>query len=121
MKIALCSDLHLEFADIILKNDEDADVLILSGDICTAVDLPYADSSRGQRFRDFFKRCAFQFPHTIYVMGNHEHYNGDFQKSAQLIRNEVAQYDNFYFLDKESIGLNAVSYTHLTLPTIYSV
>ena len=117
MKIALCSDLHLEFADIILKNDEDADVLILSGDICTTVDLPYADSSRGQRFRDFFKRCAFQFPHTIYVMGNHEHYNGDFQKSAQLIRNEVAQYDNFYFLDKESIGLNDVVFIGGTLWT----
>ena len=100
MKIALCSDLHLEFADIILKNDENADVLILSGDICTAVDLPYADSSRGQRFRDFFKRCAFQFPHTIYVMGNHEHYNGDFQKSAQFIKDELAQYANVHFLDK---------------------
>ena len=42
MKIALCSDLHLEFADIILKNDENADVLILGGDICLAKELPYA-------------------------------------------------------------------------------
>jgi len=33
MKIAICSDLHLEFGDIILKNEESADVLILGGDI----------------------------------------------------------------------------------------
>ena len=39
MKIALCSDLHLEFGDIILKNTENADVLILSGDILIAEDL----------------------------------------------------------------------------------
>jgi len=117
MKIALCSDLHLEFADIILKNEENADVLILSGDICTAVDLPYSDSDRGQRFRDFFSRCAFQFPHVIYIMGNHEHYNGDFQKSAQLIRNEVAQYANFHFLDKETKVIGDVTFIGGTLWT----
>ena len=36
MKIAVCSDLHLEFGDIDLKNTENADVLILSGDITIA-------------------------------------------------------------------------------------
>ena len=39
MKIALCSDLHLEFEDINLKNTEGAEVLILSGDIMIAEDL----------------------------------------------------------------------------------
>ncbi len=33
MKIAVCSDLHLEFGDLDLHNDEGADVLILGGDI----------------------------------------------------------------------------------------
>ncbi len=36
MKIALASDIHLEFGDLDLTNDENAEVLILSGDICTA-------------------------------------------------------------------------------------
>ena len=36
MKIALCSDLHLEFKDVDLKNTEGAEVLILSGDIMVA-------------------------------------------------------------------------------------
>jgi predicted phosphodiesterase len=102
MKIALCSDLHLEFADIDLKNTDNADVLILSGDICVTKELPLVDSDRGEKFRQFFKRCSLEFPHVIYVMGNHEHYHGDYQTSANLIRDEVSKYDNFYFLDKES-------------------
>ena len=36
MKIALASDIHLEFGPITLTNDESADVLILAGDICVA-------------------------------------------------------------------------------------
>ena len=39
MKIALCSDLHLEFGPISLENTENAEVLILSGDILVADDL----------------------------------------------------------------------------------
>ena len=35
MKIAICSDLHLEFGPIMLHNDQAADLLILAGDICT--------------------------------------------------------------------------------------
>ena len=78
MKVALCSDLHLEFQDINLKNEEGANVLILSGDILVAEDLHQhpemsygmysnvnlADLGRRQesalRFRDFLKRCSFQ-------------------------------------------------------------
>jgi predicted phosphodiesterase len=44
MKIAVCSDLHLEFGPISLENTENADVLILSGDICVANDLKERDS-----------------------------------------------------------------------------
>jgi len=39
MKIAVASDLHLEFTGIDLRNTENADVLVLSGDICVADDL----------------------------------------------------------------------------------
>jgi len=39
MKVALASDVHLEFGPISLDNTEGADVLILSGDICVAKDV----------------------------------------------------------------------------------
>jgi predicted phosphodiesterase len=40
MKIALASDIHLEFGPISLENEENAEVLILSGDICVAHKFP---------------------------------------------------------------------------------
>ena len=45
MKIAVCSDLHLEFGPISLENTDNAEVLILSGDICVAKDLGENDSN----------------------------------------------------------------------------
>ena len=36
MKIALASDIHLEFGGITFYNIEGADVLVLAGDICVA-------------------------------------------------------------------------------------
>jgi predicted phosphodiesterase len=39
MKIALVSDVHLEFGDLDFENDSGADVLILGGDICVANDM----------------------------------------------------------------------------------
>jgi hypothetical protein len=39
VKIALASDLHVEFGDIDLVNTGGADLLILAGDICMLKDL----------------------------------------------------------------------------------
>jgi hypothetical protein len=39
MKIALVSDVHLEFGDLDFENNSGADVLILGGDICVANDM----------------------------------------------------------------------------------
>jgi predicted phosphodiesterase len=135
MKIALASDLHLEFGDINLKNEENADVLILSGDIMIAQDLhdhphmdynPYtsgalADLGRRQqtalRFRDFLKRCSFQFPHVIYVAGNHEFYHGKFIGSLQDLRDECSKYPNVYFMEDDMRTINDVTFIGCTLWT----
>ena len=42
MKISVCSDLHLEFGPITIDNPGDVDVLVLSGDICTAKELDWS-------------------------------------------------------------------------------
>jgi len=117
MKFAVCSDLHLEFGDLILKNEENADVLILSGDICVAKEMPFSDSEKGQRFLDFFKRCAFQFPNVIYIMGNHEHYHGDFAKSYDQLKNALAAMPNIHVMEKEFITLGDVTFVAGTLWT----
>jgi Icc-related predicted phosphoesterase len=125
MKIAVCSDLHLEFGDIDLKNTENADVLILGGDICVAADIGkpdpnnFMEGARSNRITDFFKRCSFQFPHVIYVMGNHEHYHGDFATSANKIKSllESNMLSNVYLLDKGVKKIDDVTFIGGTLWT----
>ena len=133
MKIAVCSDLHLEFQDIILKNEEGAEVLILSGDIMIAEDLhnhppvhpmdPVNIPNLGRRqetalrFRDFLSRCSFQFPHVIYIAGNHEFYHGLWKASLQHLRDECARYPNVYFLENDIKVINEVSFIGATLWT----
>jgi DNA repair exonuclease SbcCD nuclease subunit len=133
MKIAVCSDLHLEFEDIILKNDEGADVLILSGDIMIAEDLhnhppvvtnpyaPYIDlgsrQKKAQQFRDFLSRCSFQFPHVIYIAGNHEFYHGRWKGSLDHLRETCSLYPNVYFLENDIKVINEVSFIGATLWT----
>ena len=135
MKIQLASDLHLEFHDLNLQNQNGVDVLVLSGDICTAQDLhdhpaaqfdPWSpgaledlkrQSGKAQRFRDFFKRVSFQFPHVIYVMGNHEHYHGKFDRSAAYLRDEFTSIGltNVHLLDNDTKEIDGVHFIGGTL------
>ena len=117
MKIAVCSDIHLEFGPIELNNTDNANVLILSGDICVAKDLSHSDSKKGDISRKFFRMCALRFPHVLYVMGNHEHYHGDFATSGKIIKEELAQYANVHLLDQETKVIDDITFIGGTLWT----
>lgn len=123
MKIAICSDVHLEFGPLTLENPGDVEVLILSGDICVAADLrvpdPYqiVSTRHMDHFNELMDSCSKNFPHTIMVMGNHEHYHGDFAKTAETIRNHLKPYQNIHFLDKETFDLGDVRFIGGTLWT----
>jgi predicted phosphodiesterase len=133
MKIKLVSDLHLEFSDINIQNDAEYDLLILSGDIMVAQDLHDHQEEnvrtaamlemlgsrqlKAQRFRDFLKRCSFQFPHVIYVAGNHEFYHGKFFASLDHLREECAKYPNIYFLENDIKVINDIVFMGATLWT----
>ncbi len=134
MKIALCSDLHLEFKDIELYNTEGAEVLILSGDIMVADSLhnhqpptvtspyePYKqlghNALMAQRYRDFLKRVSFEFPHVVYVAGNHEFYHGKWKGSIDDLRYEAARFDNVYYLERDIKEINGYTFVGATLWT----
>ncbi len=125
MKIAVASDLHLEFGDINIQNTDNADVLILSGDILVAADIGkpdphnFMEGARSNRFTDFFKRCSFQFPHVIYVLGNHEHYHGDFATTATRIQGmlDANLLSNVYLLDRGVKVIDDVTFIGGTLWT----
>lgn len=125
MKIAIASDIHLEFGDLNIKNEQGADVLILSGDICVAEDIGkpdphnFMEGARSNRITDFFKRCSFQFPHVIYIMGNHEHYHGDYAKTYNRIKSmlESNLLSNVYLLEREVKEIDGVTFIGGTLWT----
>lgn len=116
MKIALASDIHLEFGDINLQNQENAEVLILSGDICTAKVFKHKPKERAM-VKDFFKRCAFQFPNVIYIMGNHESYDYDIAKTYNTLKAELADLPNIHLLEKETWEHNDITFVGGTLWT----
>jgi predicted phosphodiesterase len=122
MKIAICSDVHLEFGNLILENPG-VDVLILSGDICVSKDLMEHDANgivsfgKSQRYHEFFQNCSEKFPHVLYVAGNHEHYHGDFKDTISDLKKYLGYLPNLHILDKETFELDDTVFVGSTLWT----
>jgi len=136
MKIKLVSDLHLEFSTIKIDNHDNCDVLILSGDIMLAQPLhDHPDIhlheptdpnmlwklGRNQemavRFRKFLKQVTSDFPHVVYVAGNHEFYGGKWQGSVNDLRAVCSEYPNLYFLERDTKVIDDVVFVGGTLWT----
>ena len=105
MKIALASDVHLEFGPITLDNTEGADVLVLAGDICVAKHFvdgrPTYMQHLAKEYREFFDHVCREFPHIVYILGNHEFYNGDIKHTYNILK-EHLDYGNLHILEKET-------------------
>lgn len=121
MKIAIASDIHLEFGSLELHNKEKADVLILAGDIITVNDLfekgerHYLGDrefihNKSNRFHSFFQQVCEEFPHIIYIFGNHEYYNGDFATGLYHARKKLSYLKNLHILEKEKFILNDITF-----------
>lgn len=116
MKIAYGSDLHLEFDPPIpgnplpINNTENAEVLILAGDITLASDLNGST-------KEFFDHISKQFPNTLYIMGNHEHYNGDFYLTKGKLVQFLSQYTNITLIDNECVTIGDTAFFGGTLWT----
>lgn len=130
MKIAVCSDLHLEFGELTIKNTENADLLVLSGDILLAnavknepetVTSPYQPISRnavlGINSREFMLQCSQEFPKVVYVAGNHEFYHGKWNKSLDILRDFCSNYGNVHFMENDHIVYQDVNIVGFTLWT----
>jgi Icc-related predicted phosphoesterase len=104
LKIAVCSDLHLEFQGITFYNIEGADVLVLAGDICVAnhfVDgKPTYRQIYAKEYREFFDHVCKEFPQVVMVCGNHESYEGNIARTYSILK-EHLDYPNLHILEKE--------------------
>ena len=124
MKVSIASDLHLEFGDLDFENKDCAEVLILSGDILVVEDLRDWDANnimgegtKSQQWHLFMQRCSERFPHVIYVMGNHEHYHGNFSRSHERLKQRLAYLPNIHVLEREVFTVNDVTFIGGTLWT----
>lgn len=107
MKFNLLSDIHLEFAPLFgLKG---GDILLLAGDISLACVLdPKRTDVNSQRvryrFQQFLDEEVAKYDKAFYIAGNHEHYNGFFYESHDLIRNYLKD-TKVQFLQNEIVYL----------------
>lgn len=127
----MVSDLHLEFKDLALNNPG-VDVLVLAGDIMT-VEPWYARSKKddysawmGKRaeryeiFKDFLDRVTTNFPHVIWVAGNHEFYGFRWYQTLEVATWISQGYSNLYFLERNSVTIDGVHFVGATLWTDFN-
>jgi len=125
MRINLMSDLHLEFADLTLPG---GDVLILSGDVCEAKNIKKAmynkdmvmlehesTDRRPDRFFRFLEEECSKYQEVIYVMGNHEHYGFQYQKTRAHIAEQLP--DNIHLLENATHSIEDIVFVGATLWT----
>lgn len=126
MRVGVCSDLHLEFGELKIPNDLGVDVLILSGDILVENDLDIFDQrqydmgfmrGKSKQYHDFFSQVCEDYPHVLYVAGNHEHYHGDFAVTVEGLKHKLVTYTNLHVLDKETFELGDYVFYGSTLWT----
>jgi hypothetical protein len=54
-----------------------------------------------REYREFFDHVCKEFPHVVYILGNHEHYQGDVAHTYRILK-EHLDYPNLHILEKET-------------------
>lgn len=104
MKIHYLSDLHIEFWQNMLDLPG-GEVLLLAGDMMEVARV----IRRGEEsvFHLFAKEQLSKYKQVYYIMGNHEHYNGDINTTFANLKSVIVQrYPNISLLQNEIVELN---------------
>jgi predicted phosphohydrolase len=108
MKVTLLSDLHIEWCP--MPPLPGGETLLLAGDICVATYLKKKRTDKSSRLRRewyhaFFTEASQKYKQVYYIMGNHEHYSGDFTHTEEILRTYLGQIPNIKFLQNEAVQL----------------
>jgi len=93
MKIQIYSDLHLENCKIYPQIKPYCDVLILAGDIGKINSL---------NFYNFMEYCSKNWKYVLYIKGNHECYDEDFETVDSTIIKLLLNFTNIFYLNNSS-------------------
>ncbi len=111
MKIQICSDLHLEFADnrAWLKENPlipKTDILLIAGDTY------YLE--RTYRKMDFIKRVSRDFKQVYLIPGNHEYYGGyDISTALEPTHEELME--NVFMVNNKVVEIEDVQFIFSTM------
>lgn len=116
MKIALVDDVHNEFQIWNPVNPDNADVLVMAGDVIVGRDL-ISKGRKAPELHQFFQKACELYNHIIYVVGNHEMFHGDFIDTLPGIRKELAYLKNLHILEKQSVKIEDTVFLGCTMWT----
>ncbi|EJL77014.1 putative phosphoesterase [Variovorax sp. CF313] len=109
MKLLVLSDLHLEFAPFEPAPDLEFDVVILAGDI-------HSPAKRAVQWA----ADRFRGKPVIYVIGNHECFDGQIETTLAEARHE-AEGTNVHLLDGDELVIDGVRFLGATLWTDFEL
>ncbi|MGD8174490.1 metallophosphoesterase [Marinimicrobium sp. ARAG 43.8] len=116
MRLAIASDLHLEFSTAdrsrALSFPADLDVIVLAGDIAT-----------GKHSLDIIFDLSLRHPtsHIVWIAGNHEYYQHNIDQQIDEYRSACDGNDRVHFLENDSVVIDSVRFIGSTLWTDFSV
>lgn len=113
MRVAIASDLHLEFGQEITFDGVEADVLVLAGDVIVANALIGQSArhlSMAELYATVIDNACKNFKHVVYVMGNHEFYHSTLEETKSIIESFMSRWDNLVFLDNGAVTIDDVTF-----------
>ena len=113
MKTRLLSDLHIEFfqREPYRPTYHGEDVLVLAGDVDVGA---YNALDVMERF------LAVGVPRIVYVTGNHEYYNEDFDEVNAILAKELDNHPTISYLNRRSVTIGDVTFIGATLWTNFN-
>jgi len=118
MRCHYLSDLHLESQTLEMALPK-GDVLIIAGDLCHARCLDpvrtdgYSIAQRDRAMR-VIDEALRKFAHVLLIAGNHEHYDGVFEETPELLRRHLP---SVTVLNDEAVEIEGVRFYGSTLWT----
>jgi predicted phosphohydrolase len=108
IKLQVQSDVHLDYQALHPRLIPKAEILILAGDIGNIVSEP-------ARMEAFFKRVSSQWTLVIYVLGNHEYWEGSVSEMLKKYRAFIAGFPNVHLLERGILKFRDIVFAGATM------